>query len=205
MQCSRCKEWKFPASFRRCPRRHRGYDSWCRPCKAEVRRLKRAADPEKARADARRDYNATKQREARLRALERNPQLEADSQMRHRLKHRHSSEFRARIMLTQIRKRAKEAKRDCSIELSWLVERLKNNHCEVTGLPFAPLNGRGKLRSIMAPSVDRIDSTLGYAPDNCKLVLWGYNAAKGCHTHEEVVTIARALVALEDKRTHLLK
>ncbi len=69
--------------------------------------------------------------------------------------------------------------------------------CEVTGLAFSlnrPKTRRESLRA-WGPSVDRVDPLKGYTRDNCRLVCWMYNAAKGVSSDEDVMTMARALVA----------
>ncbi len=62
--------------------------------------------------------------------------------------------------------------------------------CEVTNLPFVPSE---KKMGPFLPSVDRTDPKKGYTKDNCKMVIWMYNAAKGSNTHDYVMIMARAL------------
>ncbi len=45
-----------------------------------------------------------------------------------------------------------------------------------------------------SPSIDRIDSSKGYTPDNCQFVLWAINVFKGDGTLEEMYEIATALI-----------
>lgn len=51
--------------------------------------------------------------------------------------------------------------------------------CEVTSIPFSLLTSAGCNRRPFAPSLDRIDSALGYTPANCRLVCGIVNAALG--------------------------
>jgi hypothetical protein len=79
----------------------------------------------------------------------------------------------------------------------WVIERLEMGKCEITGIEFdAGTNGS----RTFSPSVERRNPELGYVAGNCLVVVWIYNSAKGPGTHEDVVRLARALVAAEDKR-----
>jgi hypothetical protein len=91
-----------------------------------------------------------------------------------------------------------------SLTIAWAVERLVAGKCELTGIDF---DMRGKLRpgegirSSFGPSLDRKHPILGYTPENCRIVIWAYNGAKGSGTDEEVMQMAEALVrrkALKD-------
>ena len=50
------------------------------------------------------------------------------------------------------------------------------HRCAVTGIPFE-LSPRPGVKSPWAPSLDRIDSNLGYSFDNCRLVCMAVNYA----------------------------
>ncbi len=45
------------------------------------------------------------------------------------------------------------------------------------------------------PSIDRIVPSEGYTDENTQVVVWAYNAAKGIGTSNDVMILARALVA----------
>ena len=66
--------------------------------------------------------------------------------------------------------------------------------CAVTGIQF--VNGPWQARSPLSPSIDRIDSALGYVEGNCRFVLWGINAMR-CSSSDDgaVLMIATAIVA----------
>jgi hypothetical protein len=63
--------------------------------------------------------------------------------------------------------------------------------CELTGLSFElqPANQGRKSRS---PSVDRRDCAKGYTEDNCRVILWGLNAALHNWGETEYRAIAEA-------------
>lgn len=75
------------------------------------------------------------------------------------------------------------------VDLEWVEERLSRGLCELSGLPLE--FGRGK-RGPYSPSIDRIDSALGYSKDNCRIVLWSLNAAFGNWGSAEFKIIADA-------------
>ncbi|MDF1586493.1 hypothetical protein [Marinimicrococcus flavescens] len=74
--------------------------------------------------------------------------------------------------------------------------------CAVTGLPFRETSvGQGAARRPFAPSLDRIDPTLPYALDNCRLVLQAVNFALNAFGDEVFLEIARAAVQDDAART----
>lgn len=84
-----------------------------------------------------------------------------------------------------------------TITKSWIRQQLDKGVCPVTGLHFRfPKPEEGDIigRDPYRPSLDRIDNTKGYTPDNSRVVLWWYNIAKGPWTEEEIFTLAEAVV-----------
>ncbi len=70
--------------------------------------------------------------------------------------------------------------------------------CVLTGFPFTVGNGdvvRKNGAHPYAPSIDKIDPTKGYTPDNCRFVLWVVNKFKDRMTDDEMFVVAGALVA----------
>ena len=83
--------------------------------------------------------------------------------------------------------------KDHSLDPSDIARRIAAGYCEVTGLPFDMGLAGEKVARAYTPSLDRIDSTEGYTPDNVQVVVWIYNRAKGVDGHDAVLTLARAL------------
>ena len=80
----------------------------------------------------------------------------------------------------------------------WIQERLDRGTCEVTGISFEfPEYGskpRGFNYHPWTASVDKIIPELGYRKENCRLVVWAYNRAKGLWSDEVVLQLARGVV-----------
>lgn len=107
-----------------------------------------------------------------------------------------------RLLLKLAKARAKKRKLHFSLTLAWIQKKLDYGKCEQTGLPFSftrgindALNGRNP----WFPSIDRINSSFGYNENNCQLVCCIYNLGKADWTDAEMLTMARAIVALNDE------
>ena len=81
-----------------------------------------------------------------------------------------------------------------SLNQQWIEKRLRVGKCEVTSLRF----GEYPKRDGFTASIDRVIPENGYTEENCKMVVWMYNAAKGTGTHEDVLRVAKALLEVED-------
>ncbi len=88
---------------------------------------------------------------------------------------------RASHMLNNARARAKRRNFEFELDREWVSTKLRAGRCEVTGIPFnIQINGgRGHVENSFSPSIDRIDPKFGYTKDNCRMVCWIYNRARG--------------------------
>jgi hypothetical protein len=96
-------------------------------------------------------------------------------------------------LFTKAEKGARHSKKgpfEFTLTLEWVEEHLASGVCEVSGHPLGKLSSRDP----WAPSIDRIDSGKGYTPENCQVVCWIYNRAKGADSDAEVLEMARFLV-----------
>ena len=94
------------------------------------------------------------------------------------------------VFRNRIKRNAKRAGVAFDLDLNWFKERMEQGVCEATGLPFVDSD---KPMAPFTQSVDRTDPGKGYTKDNCKMVIWIYNAAKGSNSHEDVMIMARSL------------
>lgn len=68
----------------------------------------------------------------------------------------------------------------------------QNGRCAITGLPMTQIHGRGIVQT--NASIDRIDPSGGYEPNNVWLVCRAINVGKSNMTLEEYVAFCRAVV-----------
>lgn len=78
-----------------------------------------------------------------------------------------------------------------SITLDFILKKLEIGKCEVTGIPFDFEKHPVYSKNPKAPSVDRINSKLGYTEDNVRLVIWQFNMAKGESTDLEFMEFCK--------------
>ncbi len=95
----------------------------------------------------------------------------------------------ARVLYNGMVASSKKRGHDIEVSFTQIEKLLAPMTCALTGrqLTF----GAGD----WAPSIDRIDSSLGYIPGNVRLTAWCVNRALGEHGEAILLEIARALVA----------
>lgn len=98
-------------------------------------------------------------------------------------------------ILIQMKRRAKQKGFECSITKDELKALRASGICAATGIRFI-WEGPDK-HNPWAPSVDRIDSSKGYTLENCQVVCWIYNWAKGNWHPDVVLEMAKALIKNE--------
>jgi len=99
-------------------------------------------------------------------------------------------EFKLRRLLAYSKVRAKEKELDHSITRGWLDEKTSKNICKATGIQFD--YDTTIQRNPFGPSIDRIDVDKGYTPDNCRLVIWAFNAGLNHYTERDLYIICKA-------------
>ena len=171
-----------------------------------------AIDP--AKAQRRRERIRTN----KIRALERNPDLNRKYRRRHYEKNKdnilaknaawraaHPGENakyqmerkknkRAVYIVQAVRRSAKRKGVNFDISVEWVQERLDRGICEVSGIEFGFLaQDRKKL-----PSIDRKDPDGDYVESNCRMVIFGINSSIGRLGESGV---ARVLTRLSEPRS----
>jgi hypothetical protein len=105
--------------------------------------------------------------------------------------------YRQAYLLIELAKyRAKQRQIKFNLTLDWVLERLTS--CPKTGIPFTfgDNGGNYKTRAATTPSIDKIDPTKGYTPENCQVVCWWYNVSKQQFNDEEVYELCKATVTM---------
>lgn len=95
---------------------------------------------------------------------------------------------RAVVLYYAAKQRAEKRKLEFDLTVDWVYERLLRKYCPVTNLPFEfRLKGKNyNDRHALTPSIDKIDPTKGYTQDNCRVVIWWFNAAKQRYTDWDI-------------------
>lgn len=97
---------------------------------------------------------------------------------------------RAGRILAQARKRAPVTVPQDRVEAA-----IERGFCEVTGIPFDLTGAPNGFRTHpWAPSIDRIDSSGVYTPENVQIVCWAYNCAKNEFGSDVLLRLAHAIV-----------
>jgi hypothetical protein len=91
-------------------------------------------------------------------------------------------------MLVSARVRAKKAGRDCTISIKDIII---PTHCPLLGIEIIPGATREQLPQ--APSLDRIDSSLGYVPGNVWVISHRANRIKADATIDELELVLEGL------------
>lgn len=102
-----------------------------------------------------------------------------------------------RTLFTQCKCNARQRKLPFELTIQMVEELLKDMTCSATSLPltFDSIDGERYARRPWFPSLDRLDNSKGYVPGNVRVVCSLYNFMRSNHADEDVLTVARALVA----------
>jgi hypothetical protein len=113
-----------------------------------------------------------------------NPQQQLDYQRSYQKNKRKDYNYRLQMLINASKQRAKNKNREHNIT----VEDIKTIYpldgcCPIFGMKLE-FNSAGFREN--SPSIDRIDSTKGYTPDNIQIISWKANRIKGYASTQEL-------------------
>lgn len=164
----------------------------CQLCFDQAEITRKAAQREKLRAERKtRKVDPITRRKWAKNYRDHNPDRYVEHQRRYQ---NMTKKGLAHRLFKQARRRASQRGLEFSLTDEWILERFEANVCEATGIPFQRTEERRKGAYFYTPSIDRIQNDQGYTEENCRVVIWGYNAAKGAAADADVMAMALALV-----------
>lgn len=177
----------------------------CVQCQRDSEKRRNRENPEQFRAKRKRYYekNSEKQRKRAKdwywsnaeRCRKRSLKYQYRDDVRERnWKERITPRVKSSRMMREIRHRCKRRGLDFDLDREWLLIKLENGRCELTGLPFVLSRGTRVLTNPYAPSIDRVDPSMGYTKDNCRVILWAMNACLGSWGEKELEKIVIAFL-----------
>lgn len=185
-KCYCCKEM-FPLEcFTKSSSRKRGVDAYCKPCRAEKRKVNRE------------HYNRTRRKtyaenpEARQKYLDyhKNNYAKIKEQRKDYTKeYLQDKGNRSFVMYSNAKSRALKFNLDFNIEPSDVVI---PEICPLLELPITLEVGNGRLKN--GPSLDRIDNSKGYIKGNVQVICNLANTMKNSATAEELRTFANNIL-----------
>lgn len=105
----------------------------------------------------------------------------------------------AQYIFSACKKRAIDTGLKFSLTLKWVEKSLATGICERTGHSFVCKIGCIDERNPWFPSIDRINSLLGYTKNNCQMVCLIYNLAKNRWTDATMLEMAKSIVEYYEK------
>lgn len=112
--------------------------------------------------------------------------------------------YRARTLLAGAKSRAKSRNNDFDLTEEWLLEKLKDGCCEMTGIPFyiKPYTSRAEYRKVNphSPSLDQILPGSGYTIGNVQVVCDQVNKFKGDRHTTSMVMVAKSFLKEYEKK-----
>lgn len=203
-KCSMCNEEKEYSEYYKNKSKDDGLQSYCKPCYKKMN--KKYYDKNKEHLYEQKKEYISKNRD-KINAYYRKKYAENSEpfKVRHNKWENKNREYRINYhkeyrknnqeicirgrLLTRARNRAKEKGFDFDLDKTWLDEKLKATVCCKTGIPFIY-----EADSPYVPSIDRINSNMGYTKNNCRLVCKIYNFAKNMWTDDDVEIMATGLL-----------
>ncbi len=129
------------------------------------------------------------EKEHRHKKIKENKLSIAEHCKNYRDKYKLDDKYRLNQLLQQARTRAKNRELECTLTIEDLIEIFpKDKKCPVFNIDlFWGTNGKGNRDN--SPSIDRIDSSVGYTKDNVCIISWKANRIKSDATLAEIESI----------------
>jgi len=109
-------------------------------------------------------------------------------------KYRKSEKGLITQLLNNARDRAKRKNLPFELDKSWVIEKIKSNTCELSGIQFI-YESIGEYRANpFAPSIDKINPLKGYTKDNSRLVVFCVNMARSDWGDEILFKMSKSIV-----------
>lgn len=96
---------------------------------------------------------------------------------------------RTTLLIDTAKKRAKQKQLVFAITKEHVLPLLVAGKCQQSGFRFELQVRQNSFRNPFAPSIDRIDNTRGYEPDNIQLVCNMFNSGKGEHNELDFIAM----------------
>lgn len=94
-------------------------------------------------------------------------------------KYRLSIHGRAKTLWSHAKYRAKRKGLEHTLDEQAIIDVLEKGRCEATNIEFVfQIPDVKNKHHPYSPSIDRIDSNLGYTPENCQIVVYAFNSIK---------------------------
>lgn len=110
-----------------------------------------------------------------------------------RARQRRINRWAERLLDDACRHSTKRGHEAPTISVEWIMA--QPMVCPYLGIELSPSDSNAK------PSLDRIDNTRGYHPDNVRLTSWMWNKARGAISVTDAPLIARGLLVLAMENT----
>lgn len=108
-----------------------------------------------------------------------------------------------RKAVARARLRSKQKGLEFTIDLDWARRQISRQdyHCIATGIEFDTRSRKSFMRPYI-PSIDRKNSSMGYTPDNCRLVIFAFNAMVSDWGDGLFFDVAQAYIEKQSKYDH---
>lgn len=108
----------------------------------------------------------------------------------------------ARIAVAKAKARANRKGMTFDLDSAWAIELVRKNchRCPLSGIPFLHKIEAGSFMNPFTPSIDRVDNSLGYTKENCRVIIFALNAMISDWGEKIMHMVARGYGYQENKK-----